>query len=91
MIDLVQDLVYTVLVMKKVTIHEAKTHLSRLLSLVQAGEMVIIAKNNRPIARLVAYEAALTERPIGLYKGRVVMGEDWDAPLPDEFRQVFGA
>lgn len=52
------DLVYKLRSGMEVNIHEAKTHLSRLLEQVQAGEEVVIAKSGRPIARLVAIRAA---------------------------------
>lgn len=76
---------------KTVTIHEAKTQLSRLLTLVQAGETVIIAKNRQPIARLVPVSDLPAERPIGLYAGQVVMRDDWDDPLPGEMAEAFGS
>lgn len=69
------DLVYRVL-MKAVNVHEAKTHLSRLLKKVAAGEEVVISKAGKPIARLVPVVEPPRERVLGLYKGQVVIGED---------------
>jgi prevent-host-death family protein len=66
-----------------VNIHEAKTHLSRLLERVSHGEDVIIAKAGKPIARLSAV-AARGKRVLGLDAGRVVIAPDFDAPLPDD-------
>jgi prevent-host-death family protein len=70
--------------MKIVNIHEAKTHLSRLLAEVAAGEEVVIAKAGRPVARLVPVTAPRPQRVLGGDKGRVVIGDDFDAPLPEE-------
>ncbi|RMF11683.1 MAG: type II toxin-antitoxin system Phd/YefM family antitoxin [Candidatus Dadabacteria bacterium] len=68
----------------QVTIHEAKTHLSRLLRLVIQGEEVIIAKGSRPIARLEALEGVRPERHIGSDPGLIVsMSDDFDEPLDD--------
>ena len=73
--------------MKSVNIHEAKTHLSRLLELVELGEPVVIARNGRPIARIVPYKAE-TRRP-GRLKGKLRIGDDFDAPLPQEVVAAF--
>ncbi len=66
--------------MKVVNVHEAKTHLSRLLERVDAGEEIVIARNGKPVARLVAVVAE-PRRP-GRLKGRLHIGADFDAPLP---------
>lgn len=73
--------------MKEVTVHAAKTHLSRLLREVAAGEDIVITRSGRPVARLVTVEE---ERPIfGIDKGRFVVPEDFDAPLDEELLRVF--
>ena len=64
--------------MRVINVHEAKTHLSRLLDDVQAGEEIILAKMGKPYARLVPIES-LTEVPMGFLKGQV--GEEFFAPL----------
>ncbi len=69
--------------MIKVNIHEAKTHLSKLLKKVQSGEDVIIAKGNKPIARLVLIEELKPEPKLGTAKGKVYITDDFDAPLED--------
>lgn len=66
----------------RVNVHEAKTHLSRLLERVQAGEEVVIAKAGRPIAKLVPLEAK-TRREPGSARGMVTVSEDFDAPMPE--------
>ena len=66
-----------------VNVHEAKTHLSRLLDRVAAGEEVTIAKAGKPVARLVPVGKP-GHRSIGGDAGRVFISDDFDAPLPDE-------
>jgi prevent-host-death family protein len=69
---------------KTVNVHEAKTHLSRLLERTAAGEQVVIAKAGRPVARLVPIATAFGDRELGRDRGLVWMADDFDAPLPDE-------
>lgn len=75
--------------MKTVNIHEAKTHLSRLLVEVAAGEEIVIAKAGKPVARIVPVAGPRAERVLGIDAGRVVIGHDFDAPLPDEMLAGF--
>lgn len=71
---------------KTVNIHEAKTQLSALLASVQAGDEVIIAKANKPVARLVLIEAKPKQRTFGLHKDNMIyISDDFDAPLEDAF------
>lgn len=70
--------------MTTVNIHDAKTHLSRLLEEVAAGAEVVIARAGKPVARLVPIEAAPRPKQLGLLAGRVEVPEDFDAPLPPE-------
>jgi prevent-host-death family protein len=65
-----------------VNIHAAKTHLSRLVERVEAGEEITIARAGRPVARLVPVQQRRPRRP-GLWKGRVIISPDFDAPLPE--------
>ncbi len=65
---------------KSVNIHEAKTHLSRLVERVEAGEEITLARAGRPVARLVPYTARREPRPLGLWKGKVWLAPDWDSP-----------
>ncbi len=64
-----------------VNVHEAKTHLSRLLDEVRAGDEIILAKNGTPYARLVPIERVAT-RPMGFLKGH--LPESFFDPLPDD-------
>jgi prevent-host-death family protein len=68
---------------KAVNIHEAKTHLSRLIERVEAGEEITLARAGRPVAKLVPVRRSTTPRPLGLWKGRVVIHDDFDDPLPE--------
>lgn len=69
---------------KTVNVHEAKTHLSRLLARVEAGEEVTIAKAGRPVARLVPITDTTWKRPLGMDKGSdFFIADDFDAPDPD--------
>ena len=70
--------------MKQVTIHEAKTHLSRLIQAALNGEEIIIAKGNKPVVRLDVLPEARLQRHIGGQPGLVMsMDEDFNAPLND--------
>lgn len=73
----------------EVNIHEAKTHLSRLLQRVAAGEEITIARAGVPVARLVAVEPRRNKRPLGLDRGRYQVPEDFNAPLPPELLAAF--
>ena len=70
--------------MQTVNIHQAKTHLSRLLADVANGEDVIIAKAGRPIERLVPFEENGRQRMFGKDAGLFEVPDDFDAPLPKE-------
>ena len=61
-----------------VNIHEAKTHLSRLVERVEAGEELVIARAGRPVARLVPYRPRTVPREPGLWRGRVSLVADFD-------------
>ncbi len=74
---------------KSYNVHEAKTHLSRLLDQVAAGEEVVIAKAGVPVARLVPVVLPVDQRPLGTEKGRVFIADDFDAPLPAEVLNSF--
>ncbi len=74
--------------MSEVGVHEAKTHLSRLLRRVAAGEEIVIAKGGKPVARLVPVDMP-TERQLGRDRGLFVVPDDFDAPLPDELIEDF--
>ena len=66
-----------------VKLHEAKTHLSRLIQRALDGEEVIIAKGNTPLVKLVVLDSARGDRVLGTAAGQVEMSDDFDAPLED--------
>jgi prevent-host-death family protein len=73
---------------KAINIHDAKTHLSRLIERVEAGEEITLARAGRPVAKLVPIRRPHEPRPLGLWKGKVEIRPDFDDPLP-EFDEVF--
>ncbi len=73
--------------MTMVNVHEAKTHLSRLLEQVERGEEVIIARDGHPVARLVALPKARTFDDLA---GQVSVGAAFFEPLPEEDLAFFG-
>jgi prevent-host-death family protein len=68
---------------KVVNVHEAKTHLSRLIEEALRGEDIVIARGNQPVVRLVLVPSARPQRTLGWAKGQVRMADDFDAPLDD--------
>ena len=76
--------------MKSVNIHEAKTHLSRLVERVEAGEEFIIAKAGRPAARLVPIATARKPIRIGGLKSVLRVPDDFDTMLEGEIASLFG-
>jgi len=69
---------------KTVNVHEAKTHLSRLLAEVERGGEVTIARAGRPIARLVPASPP-AKRELGLERGKIWISPDFDDPMPDDW------
>ncbi len=74
--------------MKTANIHEAKTHLSRLVQRAAQGEEIIIAKAGKPIAKLVPYHASRAPRRPGYWRGKVKIRDDFDR-LPEEIEAAF--
>jgi prevent-host-death family protein len=70
--------------MSTVTIHKAKTQLSKLLEQVERGEEVIIARGKTPVARLVRYLPEPPKRGFGSMKGKVWLDESFWEPLPED-------
>jgi len=82
-VDLAKDLVY-IETMTTINIHEAKTHLSRLLVRVELGEEIILARAGKPVARL-----APGKRRLGSAAGEFEVPDDFNAPLPPEIEETF--
>jgi prevent-host-death family protein len=75
--------------MDTINIHDAKTHLSRIVEDVAAGSEVVIAKAGKPMARLVPLGAARRKISFGLLKGKIRIASDFDAPLPETILSTF--
>ncbi|TWB40438.1 type II toxin-antitoxin system Phd/YefM family antitoxin [Nitrospirillum pindoramense] len=73
-----------------VNLYDAKTHLSQPVERAAAGEEIVIAKAGRPMARLVPLASTAAPRVPGLWKGKIRIGSDSDAPLPEEIARTFG-
>jgi len=73
---------------KSVGVHEAKTNLSKLLHRVSAGEEIAITRRGEEIARLVPARRASSRR-LGTDRGRWVVPDDFDDPLPDDVLASF--
>jgi prevent-host-death family protein len=76
--------------MKYVNIHEAKTHLSQLLARVEKGEEIIIARDNKPIVRMVP-QLSIKNRVPGTGKNRVHFKKGFEKPLPEDLIREFEA
>jgi prevent-host-death family protein len=78
--------------MQTVNIHEAKTHLSKLVARAKAGETIIIAKSGEPWARLVPLEDASKpkKREFGWLRGQIDVPEDFDTMFQKEIEEMFG-
>ena len=63
-----------------VNIHAAKTHLSRLVERVEAGEEITIARDGRPVARLVPLGRRTRPRELGTFRDKIWLAPDWDSP-----------
>ena len=70
--------------MATVSIHAAKTHLSRLLARVEAGEEIVLTRSKQPIAKLVPFAPAASKRKFGALRGVVTIGPEFFDPLPEE-------
>ena len=64
----------------EVNVHEAKTHLSRLLKRVTAGEEITISRAGEPVAKLIAARSQGKSRPMGMDRGKIWMADDFDRP-----------
>ena len=67
-----------------INIHEAKTHLSRLVDEVYKGKELILAKAGKPLVKLVPLEQSKPKRTPGFLRGKIKIAADFDAPLPQD-------
>lgn len=84
--DLVQEYI-----MRCVNIHEAKTHLSRLVNAAANGEPFIIARAGKPIVKVIAVDApdAASKRRIGFLEGQISVPKDFDSLDAEEISRLF--
>jgi prevent-host-death family protein len=76
---------------RQVNVHEAKTQLSKLLAEVERGREIVVARDGKPVAKLVPFRAPAKKRlRVGDMKGRIWMSPDFDAPLSDEDLKLWG-
>ncbi len=73
--------------MRKVNVQEAKTQLSRLLGLVEAGEEIVIARYGKPVAKLVSIVPPAPRRVAGTWAGAIEIAHDFDDELPEEWME----
>jgi len=76
--------------MDTVTIHTAKTTLSQLLTRVEAGEEIVLARGKHPVAKLVPYHPVGSKRQFGALRGIVSVGPEFFEPLPADELAAWG-
>jgi prevent-host-death family protein len=78
--------------MRTVNIHEAKTHLSRLIEGAAKGEPFVIAKAGKPLVKVVPLDAPATgeARRLGFMTGQIAVPDDFDRMGADEIEHLFG-
>jgi prevent-host-death family protein len=69
--------------METITVHAAKTTLSKLLERVEAGEEIILARGKLPVAKLVPFHPPSSKRSFGAFRGMVTVGPEFFEPLPE--------
>lgn len=74
----------------QVNVLQAKTQLSKLLAAAEAGEDVVIARDGKPVVRLVPVDEVPVLREPGRFRGQIRIGADFDDPLPDDLADAFG-
>ncbi|MEK6767217.1 MAG: type II toxin-antitoxin system prevent-host-death family antitoxin [Planctomycetota bacterium] len=77
--------------MSQVNVHQAKTHLSRLIDEIVNGteKEIVIAKSGKPRAKLVPFDEKPVKRLRGLMKGKIKISKNFEKPLPEEVIQSF--
>ena len=75
--------------MLTVNMHEAKSRLSELVRMVEAGEKVVLARNGKPVAELVV-AGPPKRREGGLWKGEAWISPDFDEPMPELEKLIYG-
>ena len=70
--------------MEAVNIYEAKTRLSQLVDIAASGQDVVVSRNGKPLVRITRLDSPKRRIKFGLLKGKVIVADDFDAPMPDE-------
>lgn len=79
-----------IIVVKRINIHDAKTHLSRYLAELAPGDTLVLCNRNEPVAELRSIRAQAPKKPrIGIAKGQFVVPEAFFEPLPEEILKAF--
>ena len=73
----------------QINIHDAKTHFSRIINQVLQGDDIVIARDGKPLIRLIPYSEEANVRRGGQLKGLIEISDDFDAPLPPEILKQF--
>ncbi len=76
--------------MKTVNIHDAKTHLSKLIDAAAKGEPFIIAKAGKPMVKVVPIDAPAAPQRLGFMQGQFTVPDDFDTMYQDEIERLFG-
>lgn len=77
------------MVVKRVNIHDAKTNLSRYLSELEPGDVLVLCNRNRPVAELRTLKKSACKPRIGVAKGEFEVPDSFFEPLPDELLRAF--
>ncbi|QCB92323.1 type II toxin-antitoxin system Phd/YefM family antitoxin [Cellulomonas shaoxiangyii] len=77
--------------MEPVSIYDAKTHLSRIVTRAEAGEETVITRHGRPVAKVVPMPARPSVRTPGVLAGRIRVADDFDAFTDEDARDWYGA
>lgn len=75
--------------MEAVNIYEAKTRLSQLVDIAASGQDVVVSRNGKPLVRITQLDSPKRRIKFGLLKGKVIVADDFDAPMPDEILAGF--
>ena len=73
----------------QVNLFDAKLNFFKLINQVIAGEEIIVAKSGKPVAKIVPFEKPTQNRKPGSAKGKLIIADDFDAPLPDDILKGF--
>ena len=75
--------------MDSINIYEAKTRLSQLVDRAAAGEDIVVSRNGKPLVRITRLDPGKRRIRFGVLSGRIRIGRDFDAPLPDDVQEAF--